>query len=98
MNLKPLSNRVVIELIEEGQKTTKSGIVLPETVEKKEQSVGMVTAVGAGKIQNGSRVAPEVKIGDKVIFSKPWGDDKKMKEGEKTYFIVDEDDILAILA
>ncbi len=97
MNIKPLSNRVVIELIEDEQKTTKSGIVLPDTVEKKEQSKGIVTAVGAGKVQNGARVAPEVKVGDKVIFSKPWGEDKKMEESGKTYFIVDEDDILAII-
>ncbi len=97
MQIKPLSNRVVVELIEDEQKTTKSGIVLPDTVEKKEQSKGIVAAVGAGKVQNGVRVAPEVKVGDKVIFSKPWGEDKKMEENGKTYFIVDEDDILAII-
>lgn len=97
MNIKPLSNRVLIELTVDEQKTTKSGIVLPDTVDKKEQTKGVVVAVGPGKIQNGSRVAPEVKPGDRVLFSKPWGEDKKIEEKEKTYFLVDEDDILAII-
>ncbi len=97
MNIKPLSNRVLVELIVDEQKTTKSGIVLPDTVDKKEQTKGIVVAVGPGKFQNGTRVAPDVKPGDKVLFSKPWGDDKKIEEGEKTYFLVDEDDILAII-
>ena len=97
MNIKPLGGRAVIEFIEDEAKTTKSGIVLPDSVEKKEQSRGIVTAVGPGKVQNGARIALEVKVGDKVIFTKPWGDDKKMEEGGKTYFIVDEDDVLAII-
>ncbi|MCL4392217.1 co-chaperone GroES [Patescibacteria group bacterium] len=97
MNVKPLSNRVLVELIVDEQKTTKSGIVLPDTVDKKEQTKGIVVAVGPGKFQNGARVAPDLKPGDKVLFSKPWGDDKKIEEGEKTYFLVDEDDILAII-
>ena len=97
MNVKPLSNRVLVELIVDEQKTTKSWIVLPDTVDKKEQTKGIVVAVGPGKFQNGARVAPDLKPGDKVLFSKPWGDDKKIEEGEKTYFLVDEDDILAII-
>lgn len=97
MNLKPLSNRVVVELMEEEQKTTKSGIVLPDNVEKKEQSKGTVIAVGAGKVQDGVRIAPEVKVGDRVIFSKPWGEDKKIEEVGKTYYIVDEDDIFGVI-
>ncbi len=97
MNIKPLSNRVLVELIVDEQKTTKSGIVLPDTVDKEEQTKGIVVAVGPGKFQNGARVAPDVKPGDKVLFSKRWGDDKKIEEGEKTYFLVDEDNILAIV-
>ncbi len=88
---------MLVELIVDEQKTTKSGIVLPDTVDKKEQTKGIVVAVGPGKFQNGARVAPDLKPGDKVLFSKPWGDDKKIEEGEKTYFLVDEDDILAII-
>lgn len=97
MNIKPLSNRVLIELTVDEEKTTKSGIVLPDTVDKKEQTKGVVVAVGPGKMKDGSRIAPEVKPGDKVLFSKPWGDDKKIEEDDKTYFLVDEDEILAII-
>ena len=97
MNIKPLGGRAVVELIEDEAKTTKSGIVLPDSVEKKEQSKGTVVAVGPGKVQNGARIALEVKVGDKVIFTKPWGEDKKIVEGDKTYYIVEEDDIYGIL-
>jgi chaperonin GroES len=97
MNVKPLSSRVFVELIVDEQKTTKSGIVLPDTVDKKEQTKGVVIAVGPGKFQNGTRIASDVKPGDKILFSKPWGDDKKIEEGGKIYFLVDEDDILAII-
>ncbi len=97
MNIKPLSNRVLIELSVSEEKTTKSGIVLPDTVDKKEQTKGTVVAVGPGKVQDGSRVVPDVKPGDQVLFTKPWGDDKKIEEGDKTYFLVDEDEILAII-
>ena len=97
MKLKPLSNHVLIERAEEERTVTKSGIVLPDTVEKKEQTKGTVVAVGPGKVQNGARIAPEVKPGDKVLFNKPWGEDKKLEEDGKVYFLADEDDILAIV-
>ncbi|KKW11873.1 MAG: 10 kDa chaperonin [Candidatus Jorgensenbacteria bacterium GW2011_GWB1_49_9] len=98
MNLKPLSSRVLIELLPEEAKTTQSGIVLPDTVEKKEQTKGLVIAIGPGKTNDkGERIAIGVKVGDKVLFNKPWSEDKKMKEGSKELFLVDEEDILAII-
>jgi len=98
MNLQPLGNNVLVELTEDEQKTTKSGIVLPENVEKKEQTRGTVTAAGPGRMNDkGERNPMSVKVGDKVLFSKPWSDDKKIVEEEKKYFIVSEDDILAII-
>ncbi|MEK7464302.1 MAG: co-chaperone GroES [Patescibacteria group bacterium] len=98
MNFKPLSNRVLIELTSEEQKTTPSGIVLPDTVEKKEQTKGVVIATGPGKVnEKGERTPLDVKVGDKVVFNKPWSDDKKIKEGDKEYFLVEEDDILAVI-
>ncbi len=98
MKLKPLSNRVLIELLKEEAKITQSGIVLPDTVDKKEQTKGTVIAVGPGKLnEHGERIPIGVKVGERVIFNKPWSDDKKMKEGEKEIFLVDEDDILAVI-
>ena len=91
--IKPLGERVVIEVAENDMKTA-SGIVLPDTAKEKPQE-GTVVAVGEGKmLDNGTRVAPAVKAGDKVIFSKYSGAQVKV-EG-KDYLVVRESDILAI--
>ena len=95
MNLKPLSNHLFIEPIEE-EKATKSGIVLPETAEKEKPIKGKVLAVGPGKLnEKGERLAMSVKINDIVLFKK-YGPDEIEIDGKK-YLVGDEDDILAIL-
>lgn len=95
MNLKPLSNHLFIEPIEE-EKITKSGIVIPETAEKEKPIKGKVIAVGPGKLNDkGERIAMSVKIGDIVLFKK-YGPDEIEIESKK-YLVGDEDDILAIL-
>ena len=91
--LKPLGDRVVIRVLEQEEKTA-SGIFLPDTAKEK-PSQGEVIAVGPGKVQdNGSRVALDVKVGDKIIFSKYAGTEVKYEGTE--YLIVSERDILAI--
>jgi len=98
MNIKPLSNNVLIEYIEEEQKTTKSGIVLPDNAQKKERMQGIIVATGPGKTNdNGTKISLSVKTGDKVLFSKPWSDEKKLENDGKKYFIISEDEILAII-
>ena len=95
MNLKPLSNHLFIEPIEE-EKATKSGIVLPETAEKEKPIKGKVLAVGPGKLnEKGERLPMSVKINDIVLFKK-YGPDEIEIDGKK-YLVGDEDDILAIL-
>lgn len=92
--LKPLGDRVVIRVFEQEEKTA-SGIFLPDTAKEK-PSQGEVVAVGPGKVQDdGKRVALDVKVGDKIIFSKYAGTEVKF-EGTK-YLIVSERDILAII-
>lgn len=92
--LKPLGDRVVIRVLEQEEKTA-SGIFLPDTAKEK-PSQGEVVAVGPGKLQDdGKRVALDVKVGDKIIFSKYAGTEVKF-EGSK-YLIVSERDILAII-
>ena len=92
--LKPLGDRVVIRVLEQEEKTA-SGIFLPDTAKEK-PSQGEVVAVGPGKLQDdGKRVALDVKVGDKIIFSKYAGTEFKF-EGTK-YLIVSERDILAII-
>ncbi|HHY93031.1 MAG TPA: co-chaperone GroES, partial [Firmicutes bacterium] len=73
----------------------KGGIVLPDTAKEKPQE-GEVIAVGPGRVlDNGQRVAPEVKVGDRVIYAKYGGTEVKL-EGEE-YLILRESDVLAIV-
>ena len=90
--LKPLGDRVVVEVIEQEEKTA-GGIVLPDTAKEKPQE-GRVIAVGKGRYENGQLVPMEVKEGDRVIFSKYAG--TEVKVGDKEYLIMRESDILAI--
>ncbi len=92
--IKPLGERVVIE-VAESDVTTASGIVLPDTAKEKPQK-GKVVAVGTGKLlENGQRAGLEVKEGDSIVFSKYSG--SEIKVDDKDYLIVRESDILAIL-
>ena len=92
--LKPLGDRIIIELVELEEKTA-SGIVLPDTAKEKPQE-GKVIAVGTGRVlDNGERVALEVSVGDNIIFSKYAGTEVKYDGNE--YLIVRENDILAII-
>ncbi len=94
MNLKPLSNHVFIEPLEE-EKITKSGIVIPDTAKEKPMK-GQVVAVGPGKYNEDGEVIPmSVKVGDMVLFKK-YGPDEIEIDGKK-YLVGDEDDILAII-
>lgn len=92
--LKPLGDRIVIEVVETEEKTA-SGIVLPDTAKEKPQE-GRVVAVGTGRVlDNGQRVAPEVEVGDRIIFSKYAG--TEVKYDGKEYLILRESDILAVI-
>jgi chaperonin GroES len=92
--LKPLGDRVVIELVQSEEKTA-SGIVLPDSAKEKPQE-GVVVAVGAGRVlDNGVRVQVEVAEGDRIIFSKYSGTEVKYQG--KEYLVLREADILAVL-
>ena len=92
--LKPLGDRIVIELIQEEQ-TTASGIVLPDSAKEKPQE-GKVIAVGTGRItDNGEKIALEVAQGDRVIYSKFAGTEVKYEGNE--YLILRESDVLAVI-
>jgi chaperonin GroES len=93
MNIKPLADRVVIRVIP-SEETTKSGIVLPGTAKEKPQQ-GEILAVGSGEIVDGKKVELEVKVGDKVLYSKYAGTEVKM-DGQE-YLILRQSDILAIV-
>ncbi|MBP1948279.1 co-chaperone GroES [Virgibacillus litoralis] len=93
--IKPLGDRVVIELVEQEEKTA-SGIVLPDSAKEKPQE-GNVVAVGSGRVtDNGEKVALEVSEGDRIIFSKFAGTEVKYSGTE--YLILRENDILAVVS
>ncbi len=95
MEIKPLGDRVVVKPLEAEAKT-KGGIVLPDTAKEKPQE-GKVVAVGKGKVlDNGTTQAPEVKVGDKVLYGKYSGNEITTKDGEEL-LIMREEDILAII-
>jgi len=95
MKIKPLSDHILIEPIKEEEKT-KSGILLPETVEKERPEQGRVIAIGPGRKAPSGKVIPlEVKPGNKVLFTKYGPNEIKVED--KEYLIAKEEDILAII-
>lgn len=93
MTFKPLNDKVVIELLEDEEKT-ESGIILPDTAKKRPQE-GKVVAVGPGRLlNNGQRAPMSVQVGQRVVFSKYAG--SEFEYDGKKYLILDEDQIYAI--
>ncbi|MDD5900400.1 MAG: co-chaperone GroES [Lachnospiraceae bacterium] len=93
MKLVPLGDKVVLKQLV-AEETTKSGIVLPGQAKEKPQQAEVI-AVGPGGIVDGKEVTMQVKVGDKVIYSKYAGTEVKL--GEEEYIIVKQNDIVAIV-
>src|SRR5258707_5785865 len=94
MKIRPLYDRLVVRRIEE-QETTRHGIIIPDSAKEKPQE-GEVLAVGHGKrLEDGTLVALDVKVGDRILFGKYSGSDTKLDGTE--YLIMREDDVLGIL-
>lgn len=95
MKIKPLSNYILIEPMKKEEKT-KTGILLPETAEKERPEQGKVIAVGPGRKTSSGKIVPmEIKVGDKVLFTKYGPNEIKVED--KEYLIAKEDDILGII-
>ncbi len=94
MKIRPLHDRVIVQRIEEEEKT-KGGIIIPDTAKEKPQE-GKVIAVGPGKIlENGTKITLDVKVGDKILFGKYSGTEIKI-EGDE-FLMMREDDILGVI-
>jgi chaperonin GroES len=95
MKLRPLGDRVVVKPLSKDE-VTKSGIILPETVEKERPERGEIIAIGPGKLLDDGRFAPMgVKVGDKVVFKKYSPDEVKV-DGEEV-LVISESDIMAVI-
>lgn len=94
MNLKPMQDRLVIKPADEEQKTA-GGIIVPDTATKEKPMQGEIIAAGPGKIdKEGKRIPMDVKVGDKVMYSKYSGTEFKL-DGQE-YLIIEQNDILGI--
>jgi len=94
VNIKPLEDRILVQTLE-AEQTTASGLVIPDTAKEKPQE-GEVLAVGPGRVDdNGNRVPVDVKVGDKVIYSKYGG--TEVKYAGEEYLILSARDVLAAL-
>ena len=95
MKVRPLHDRLVVRRVEE-KETAKGGIIIPDTAKEKPQE-GEVLAAGNGKVlENGTKVALDVKVGDKILFGKYTGSEIKI-DGEDV-LVLREDEVLAVLA
>jgi chaperonin GroES len=94
MKLTPLQDRILVERVEEEEKT-KGGIIIPDTAKEK-PAEGKVIAAGNGKVgEDGKRIPLEVKKGDRILFGKYSGTEVKIEGTE--YLIMREDDVLGII-
>ncbi len=95
LNLKPLGSRLIIKPIIENEKT-KSGIILPDTVDKEKPIKGEVLAIGSGKtLENGQREKIDLKVGDKILFEKYGSDEYKVDNEE--FLVVEYDKVVAVI-
>src|SRR6058998_4101170 len=93
VSLQPLEDRIVVKP-SEGEEMTASGLVIPDTAKEKPQE-GTVLAVGPGRFEDGNRVPLDVKVGDKVLYSKYGGTEVKYN-GEE-YLVLSARDVLAVI-
>ena len=95
MQLRPLGDRVIVKATSK-EEMTKSGIILPDTVDKERPEQGAVMAIGPGRLlENGTRAPMSVKVGDKIVFKKYSPDEVKIDKEE--YLVLSESDIMAVI-
>jgi chaperonin GroES len=96
LKVKPLGDRVLVKPVSaEANEKSQHGIIIPETVDKEKPEQGTVVAVGEGRFEDGEVIPVKVKVGDKILFSKYGYDDVKVDD--KEYYILKEENILAII-
>ncbi len=93
MAIKPLGDRILVKALEASEEKVGS-LYIPDTAKEKPQE-GVVEAVGPGRTEDGKLIAPEVKVGDKILYGKYSG--TEIKSSGQEYLIVRESDILAII-
>lgn len=97
VKIQPLGDRVVVKPADKDEKVSASGIIIPDTVGNEKPAKGTVVAVGPGRYNEDGdgRVPMDVKVGQKVMFKKPW--DEPVKIDGVEYYVLSESDITLIL-
>ncbi|MFH2093508.1 MAG: co-chaperone GroES [Pseudomonadota bacterium] len=94
MSLRPLSDRILVERVEEST-TTRGGIIIPDTAKEK-PAEGKIIATGTGRIgEDGKKIPMDVKVGDRILFSKYGGTEVKIDGND--YLIMRQDDVLGVV-
>jgi len=97
-NIQPLADRILVKRADKADTKSPGGIIIPDTATKEKSKMGVVVAVGAGRISDEGKLIPTaVKVGVKVIFNAGWDNEVDMGEKDEEYFLVKESDILAII-
>ena len=97
-NIQPLADRVLVRRVDKADTKSPSGILIPDTAAKEKSKMGIVVAVGSGRISDeGTLIPTSVKVGAKVIFNAGWDNEVDMGEKDEEYFLVKESDILATI-
>jgi chaperonin GroES len=91
----PLGDRVLIRPVDADATKSPSGIIIPDSAQKKESKEGKVIAVGPGRLEEGKRIEIALEIGDKVLYRQGW--DNEIEIDEVKHYLVNESDILAII-
>ena len=93
--IKPLADRILVKRLDDEEEQKVGGIIIPDTAKEKPQEAEVV-AIGPGRLEDGARVAPEVKKGDRVLIGKYSGTEVKL-DGEE-HLILREEEILAVIS
>lgn len=104
-HIQPLADRVLVRRVDAPDEKSPSGIIIPDSVKKEKSKVGVVIAVGAGRISDEGKLVPtSVKVGARVIFNAGWDNEVDLSAGkagmedkDEEYFLVKESDILAVI-
>ena len=92
----PLGDRVLVKRIDAPDEKSPSGIIIPDTAKKEKSKIGMVVAVGPGRVSDeGTLIPMSIKVGAKVMFNSGWDNEVDLGDDEE-YFLVKESDILAV--
>src|ERR1700722_11881060 len=94
--IQPIGDRVLVQRTEAPEKKSIAGIIIPDSAQKEKSKMGVVLAVGPGRVSNeGKLIANTVKVGAKVIFNAGWDNEVKVSDNEEEYFIIPQENILA---